>query len=51
MAFVGILVSNTYMAEACEVDIEVACVFAHVCKNGGSICSFSIMAVLLIFAK
>ena len=48
--FRGIFIAGTYMAIRCEVDITVACVLAHLCKNLGLICPCSIMAVWLIFA-
>ena len=45
----GMFVAGTYMAITCEVDIAVACVVAHICKNVGSVCVFSIIAVKIIF--
>ena len=46
----GIFVSGTYIAIMCEVNIEVGCGSACLLQNVGSIYSFSIMAVWLIFA-
>ena len=39
----AIFVSDTYLAITCEVNIAVACVLVHICKNVGSICQFSIV--------
>ena len=44
MAFEVLIVVGTYIAILCGIDIEVGCVLAHICKNVGSICQFSIMA-------
>ena len=41
----GIFVSGTYLAITCEVDNAVGFDLAYICKNVGSIFSFSIKAV------
>ena len=49
MTFERHIFSGLHMAVACEVDIAVACVLAHIYKKDGPMCSSSIMAEKLIF--
>ena len=45
VAFEEHICSGKYMIITCDVDFAVSFVLAHLCKNVGSICMVSLMAV------
>ena len=45
----GLLVSGTYLAIPCQVDVTVGCILADICKTGKFMCPCSMLAVLAIF--
>ena len=46
---VGRLVSGTNLAKTCEIEGAVGCVLVYLCKYVGSVCQFSMWAVLATF--